>query len=316
MNHCSSKEAQALPKKKQVPNRLPPWFKQSLPQGSAFYDTEATIKHAGIATVCEEALCPNRTRCWSRKTATYLALGDACTRRCGFCNIHFTRKPQLPDPKEPDKIAQSAKMLQLKHIVLTMVARDDLEDGGASALVNIIHSLHQELPKATIEVLASDFQGNLAALHTLLDSRLTIYNHNIETIERLTPLVRHKATYRRSLFMLQKAAEYASPNLKIKSGIMVGLGEQENEVKQTLKDLANHGVHIVTIGQYLRPSRRHIPVKNYVPPETFHYYRTVGESLGLFVYSGPFVRSSFNADQVLHELAEQTGKTQPQDSAS
>ena len=170
MNHCSSKEAQALPKKKQVPNRLPPWFKQSLPQGSAFYDTEATIKHAGIATVCEEALCPNRTRCWSRKTATYLALGDACTRRCGFCNIHFTRKPQPPDPKEPDKIAQSAKMLQLKHIVLTMVARDDLEDGGASALVNIIHSLHQELPKATIEVLASDFQGNLAALHTLLDS--------------------------------------------------------------------------------------------------------------------------------------------------
>ncbi|EPP36149.1 lipoyl synthase [Chlamydia psittaci 10_743_SC13] len=295
-----------MPKKNHERKRLPHWFRQSLPQGFTFSDTEKTIKHAGISTVCEEALCPNRIRCWSRKTATYLTLGNACTRRCGFCNINFTTKPQPPDPEEPQKIVQSAKILQLKHIVLTMVARDDLEDGGASALVRIINAIHQELPETTVEVLASDFQGNVDALHTLLDSRLTIYNHNVETVERLTPLVRHKATYRRSLFVLQKAAEHVSPNLKIKSGIMVGLGEQESEVKQTLKDLANHGVHIVTIGQYLRASRRHIPVKEYVSPETFQYYRTIGESLGLFVYSGPFVRSSFNADKVLHELAKQT----------
>lgn len=310
MNSCSSKKTPAPLEKKQRPSRLPPWFRQPLPQGFAFSETEATIKHAGIATVCEEALCPNRTRCWSRKTATYLALGDACTRRCGFCNINFTTKPRSPDPEEPQKIAESAKRLQLKHVVLTMVARDDLKDGGASALVRIIHAVRQELPAATIEVLASDFQGNIDALHTLLNSGLTIYNHNVETIERLTPLVRHKATYRRSLSMLQKAAEYTSPQLKIKSGIMVGLGEQENEVKQTLKDLADHGVHIVTIGQYLRPSRRHIPVKSYVSPETFDYYRAVGESFGLFVYSGPFVRSSFNADQILNELAEHIPKNQ------
>ncbi|BAE80852.1 lipoic acid synthetase [Chlamydia felis Fe/C-56] len=286
---------------KRFSERLPQWLRQVLPRGSVFTHTDATLKRTGLATVCEEALCPNRTHCWSRKTATYLALGDTCSRRCGFCNIDFSKNPLPPDPEEPQKIAESAKALQLKHIVLTMVARDDLEDGGASYLARIIHTLHQELPESTIEVLASDFQGNVDALHVLLDSGLTIYNHNVETVERLTPVVRHKATYRRSLFMLEQAAVYL-PNLKIKSGIMVGLGEQESEVKQTLKDLADHGVRIVTIGQYLRPSRLHIPVKNYVTPETFDYYRSVGESLGLFVYAGPFVRSSFNADMVLHNL--------------
>lgn len=188
-----------------------------------------------------------------------------------------------------------------------MVARDDLEDGGASCLVRIIDTLHKELPESTVEMLASDFQGNVDALHTLLDSGLTIYNHNVETVERLTPVVRHKATYRRSLFMLEQAALYL-PDLKIKSGIMVGLGEQESEVKQTLKDLADHGVRIVTIGQYLRPSRLHIPVKSYVTPETFDYYRRVGESLGLFVYAGPFVRSSFNADIVLQDMENKQSK--------
>lgn len=301
MNLCSSEEQ----KKKSPLGRLPKWLKQTLPRGFTFSDTEHALRNVGMPTVCEEALCPNRAHCWSRKTATYLALGDACTRRCGFCNIDFTKKPSQPDPEEPQKIALSAKALQLKHVVLTMVARDDLGDGGAHALVRIIQAIHQELPSSTIEILASDFQGNIEALHTLLDAHVTIYNHNIETVERLTPVVRHKATYRRSLYMLEQAAAYL-PNLMVKSGLMVGLGEQESEVKQTLKDLAQHGVRIVTIGQYLRPSRLHIPVKSYVPPEVFDYYREVGESLGLFVYSGPFVRSSFNADVVFQQLHQHT----------
>lgn len=284
-----------------LPQRFPTWLRQRVPHGSVFTQTDDNIKRANLFTVCEEALCPNRAHCWSKKTATYLALGKACTRRCGFCNIDFSKKPVPVDPQEADHIAQSAKSLQLKHVVLTMVARDDLEDGGAFALTQIIHKLHAELPEATTEVLASDFAGNFEALHTLLDSEITIYNHNIETVERMSPMVRHKATYRRSLSMLEEASKYA-PHIRVKSGIMVGLGEQESEVKQTLIDLADHGVSIVTIGQYLRPSRRHIPVKNYVTPETFDYYRSVGESLGLFVYAGPFVRSSFNADDVFQAL--------------
>lgn len=282
---------------KTKPKRLPEWLRQKLPQASAFSHTNSNIQRAGLATVCEEALCPNRAHCWAKKTATYLALGKACTRRCGFCNIDYAKKPIPIDPQEPEKIAQSAKHLQLKHVVLTMVARDDLEDGGAFALTQIIRKLQEELPESTTEVLASDFAGNISALHTLLDANITIYNHNIETVERLSPVVRHKATYRRSLSMLKAAAEYA-PHIKVKSGIMVGLGEQECEVKQTLRDLSEHGVSIVTIGQYLRPSRIHIPVKSYVTPKTFDFYRTIGESMGLFVYSGPFVRSSFNADEV------------------
>ncbi|MBQ8498947.1 lipoyl synthase [Chlamydia sp.] len=287
--------------KKSLPERFPKWLRQKLPIGRVFSQTDKTIKNKGLPTVCEEASCPNRTRCWSRHTATYLALGDACTRRCGFCDIDFTKNPLPPDPQEGEKIAASAKALGLKHIVITMVSRDDLKDGGASALARIVKTLHTELPEATIEVLASDFEGNIAALHHLLDSQIAIYNHNVETVERLTPLVRHKATYRRSLMMLEHAAQYL-PDLMIKSGIMVGLGEQESEVKQTLKDLADHGVKIVTIGQYLRPSRRHIPVKDYVSPETFNYYQSVGESFGLFVYAGPFVRSSFNADSVFEAM--------------
>ncbi len=293
--------SQTPPAKGRLPERLPIWLRRLLPKGQLFAKTDANIKHTGLATVCEEAMCPNRTYCWSKQTATYLALGDACTRRCGFCNIDFSKKPVDLDPEEPEKIAFSAKALQVKHIVLTMVSRDDLEDGGASGLARIIHKLHEELPQSTVEVLASDFQGNVDALHTLLDANITIYNHNVETVERLSPFVRHKATYQRSLFMLEQAAQY-QPGLRIKSGIMVGLGEQEVEVKQTLTDLANHGVSIVTIGQYLQPSRRHIPVKEYVHPDTFAYYQSLGKAMGIFVYAGPFVRSSFNADEVLHSV--------------
>lgn len=299
MNQLPPSDSSAT--KKSLPQRFPKWLRQKLPLGKVFARTDDNIKGTGLPTVCEEASCPNRTHCWSKRTATYLALGDACTRRCGFCDIDFTKKPLPPDPQEGEKIAASAKALGLKHVVITMVSRDDLADGGASALVQIITTLHRELPTATIEVLASDFEGNIPALHHLLDTHIAIYNHNVETVERLTPFVRHKATYRRSLMMLNQAAQYR-PDLMIKSGIMVGLGEQEIEVKQTLQDLVDHGVRIVTIGQYLRPSRRHIPVKNYVSPETFEYYRSVGEALGLFVYAGPFVRSSFNADAVFEAM--------------
>lgn len=282
-------------------SRLPTWLRRVLPKRQKLSSTQAVLHHNALPTVCEEALCPNKTECWSRQTATYLALGKTCTRNCGFCEIDYSHVPPPLDPEEPHKIAISAKQLQLKHVVITMVTRDDLPDGGASAIVEIIQELRRELPHATIEVLTSDFNGNTDAWRMVLDAKPDIFNHNIETVRRLTPIVRHKATYDRSLEVLAFASTNY-PHLLIKSGIMVGLGELENEIKMTLKDLAQVGVHIVTIGQYLRPSKRKIPVKAFVSPETFHYYTTIGSQLGLFVYAGPFVRSSYNAQHILQQL--------------
>lgn len=272
-----------------------------MPLNTVFQKTQGSINKKGLATVCEEALCPNRTSCWSRKTATYLALGSVCTRKCGFCNIDYSTTPPPLDLEEPKKISNSVKELNLRHVVITMVSRDDLEDGGASMLAKIVETVRQDSPQVSIEVLSSDFQGSVPALHHLLKTELDIFNHNVETVERLSPLVRHKATYGRSLKMLEVAAKFDS-SLWIKSGIMVGLGETEPEVRQTLRHLAEVGVKIVTIGQYLQPNRLKIPVKEYVTPETYDYYRSYGESLGLFVYAGPFVRSSYNADAVFDLL--------------
>ncbi|WP_213358270.1 lipoyl synthase [Chlamydiifrater phoenicopteri] len=281
--------------------RFPVWLRKSLPLNTAFQKTQGSINRTGLSTVCEEALCPNRTACWSRKTATYLALGSICTRKCGFCNIDYSATPPPLDPEEPQKISDSVRELNLRHVVITMVSRDDLPDGGASMLAKIVQTVRKDSPEISIEVLSSDFQGNLDALHHLLNTKLDIFNHNVETTERLSPFVRHKATYHRSLKMLEAAAKFDS-SLWIKSGIMVGLGETEPEVRQTLKHLAEVGVKIVTIGQYLQPNRLKIPVKEYVTPETYDYYRSYGESLGLFVYAGPFVRSSYNADVIFDLL--------------
>ncbi|MEG0037158.1 MAG: lipoyl synthase [Victivallaceae bacterium] len=279
--------------------RLPSWLRKTLPKGRALSSTAHNLKIERLHTVCEEALCPNKTECWSQHTATYLALGSVCTRRCGFCDIDHSLTPPLPDSGECDRIADSVVQLKLRHTVITMVSRDDLLDGGATHLSEIIHKIRCRSPKTTVETLSSDFQGNDESLKILLRAAPEIFNHNLETVERLSPLVRHKATYKRSLNVLSLAAK-ANVSMGIKSGIMVGLGEKEIEVKQTLDHLKNAGVTIVTIGQYLRPGKKKLAVKEYVLPETFSYYQSYGESIGLFIYSGPFIRSSYNAAEIIN----------------
>lgn len=283
--------------------RFPRWLHRSLPEGAAnLFATRTVLEGERLHTVCEEARCPNRLECWSKKTATFLTLGKSCTRRCGFCSIDFNQAPAAPDPEEPERIAQSVQALGLRHVVLTMVARDDLEDGGAQALVNIVYALRTRCPETTIELLTSDFAGNQQAWDCVLASRPDIFNYNIETVEALSPRVRHRATYARTLQLL----DYARTSKKVpftKSGLMVGLGETEQQVQQTLRDLHQVGCLIVTIGQYLQPTRNHLKVHTFVPPDHFEQYASFGRTIGIaHVYAGPFVRSSYNA-QNIYELA-------------
>ncbi len=292
-------------KNKKIPLRkFPSWLTKKLPLGNIMSSTQETLEQNYLSTVCEEALCPNRNECWTKKTATYLALGKECSRKCGFCNIAYNKQPPPPNPEEPFLIAQSVITLNLKHVVITMVSRDDLPDGGASHIAKIISTIRQKKPKTTIEVLTSDFLGNKEALYTVLKCQPEIFNYNIETVRSLTPLVRHKATYERSLQILKMASEY-SPNILIKSGLMVGLGEREIEVRQTLNDLSAHNVNIVTIGQYLQPNRLKIPVKKFISPEEFAAYQEYGIKLGLFMHVGPFIRSSYNAEETLTNIKHQ-----------
>ena len=283
------------PEEKEQRGRFPSWLHRKLPKGNALFETNAILREGSLHTVCEEAKCPNRLECYSNKTATFLALGKECTRACGFCDIDFSKNPKKPEADEPQRIADSVKQLGLRHVVITMVARDDLPDQGASHIVNIIQTIRKEVPSATVEVLTSDFSGNDKRLDIVLEARPEIFNHNLETVRRLTPRVRHKATYERTLSVLKKVkADGRAPF--VKSGIMVGLGETDEEVKETLKDLKEVGCQIVTIGQYLQPNRHKLLVKSFVTPEQFKTYETYGNSIGIqYVYSGPFVRSSYNA---------------------
>lgn len=283
-------------------SRFPKWLHHSLPSGIELNKTNQILQKHRLNTVCEEAKCPNRMECYSKKTATFLVLGSACTRACGFCDIDFTKIPQTPDATEPKRIALCAKELGLKHVVITMVARDDLPDGGVSHLIAIIQEMHLLLPHSTLEFLTSDLMGNFSALDLLLQQKIAIFNHNLETVERLTPRIRHKATYSRSLSLLQHASSNPSRKYFIKSGIMLGFGEEEEEVKTTLNDLYHSGSDIVTIGQYLQSNKNRLRVKSFVPPETFKKYEEYGLSIGIrFMYCGPFVRSSYNAHE-FHEF--------------
>ena len=275
--------------------RLPEWLHKTLPKGSGLHLTHGVIEKNRLHTVCEEARCPNITECYSKKTATFLAMGKDCTRSCGFCEIDFSKTPKELDPDEPEQIALSVQELGLKHVVVTMVARDDLPDGGASHLVKIVESIRKY--EITIELLTSDFQGNREALDLIAAVRPDIFNHNIETIKRLTPRVRHKATYERSLDVLQYMKQ---KKLTVKSGMMVGLGETEEEVFEALLDLKSAGCDIVTIGQYLKPSRHKLVVHEYIHPNQFKAYEEYGHQIGLsYVYAAPFVRSSYNANVVI-----------------
>lgn len=283
--------------------RFPSWLHRRLPKGSELQQTGQVLAEHRLHTVCEEAKCPNLLECWSHKTATFLVMGKECTRNCGFCDIDFSKTPKALEADEPLRVAQSVKELGLRHVVITMVARDDLLDGGSLHLVRVMEEVRRCNPNVTIEVLTSDFAGQQEAWQTILDASPNIFNHNIETVRELTPRVRHKATYDRTLeFLRYIAAHRPHGTLKVKSGLMVGLGETEEQVFQTLKDLKQVGCDIVTIGQYLQPNRHKLIVKSFVPPEVFKKYEVFGYELGLsYLYCGPFVRSSYNAHLAIEE---------------
>lgn len=280
--------------------RFPSWLHRSMPVGEGLFQTKKTL--LSQPTVCQEARCPNLTECWSKKTATFLVLGDHCTRACGFCEIGFSNAPPLPDPLEPERIRNAVLELGLRHVVVTQVARDDLSDGGAAHLVAIARAIRRGNPSVTLEFLTSDLEGNLKALSSLLAENLEIFNHNIETVSRLSPTVRHKATYERSLNLL-RFAKFEFPKTLVKSGLMVGLGESQEEVVAALRDLKEAGCDIVTIGQYLQPSRKKLRVKEFVHPDIFSFYEKEGKALGIAeVYAAPFVRSSYNAQEILEKF--------------
>lgn len=282
--------------------RKPSWLKVKLPKGQAFKHVNDLVKGNSLVTVCEEAMCPNRGECWSHGTATFMACGDVCTRACGFCATR-TAKPKPLDPAEPGKIADAVSRMNLNHTVVTMVTRDDLPDGAAAHMAAIIREIRKSSPQTVIEVLTSDFNGNEDALAMVMDARPHIFNHNLETVERLSPIVRFRARYRKSLHMLQRALEMAPGMVVTKSGIMLGLGETREEIKQTMDDLRAHGVTVLTMGQYLRPSARHLPVIDYIRPEVFDELRDVALGKGFrHVASGPLIRSSHHDANFRPEL--------------
>ncbi|MCH8274554.1 MAG: lipoyl synthase [Armatimonadetes bacterium] len=274
--------------------RLPEWLKIRIPRPDTIREVEAMMRKARLHTVCESARCPNLPECWSKRTAAFMILGDTCTRACGFCAIKVGR-PLGADPDEPENVARVCEDLGLKHVVVTSVARDDLADGGSTQFAETIRALHNRLPHTIVEVLTPDFKGDRGCIKTVCDASPEIYNHNVETVRRLQTVVRPQAKYERSLGVLETVKEI-DEKIYTKSGIMLGLGETRDEVVQTLQDLRRAGVDAVTIGQYLRPTMRHLPVNTFVHPNRFKEYEKIGEEIGfLFVASGPFVRSSYNA---------------------
>ena len=256
------------------------------------------MRDLNLNTVCEEARCPNLNECWNAGTATFMILGSNCTRRCGFCAV-ATARPSAPDPEEPRHLAEAAAQLKLTHVVITSVARDDLPDQGAGHFVRCIHAVRERLPGASVEVLTPDFRGDEHCLVTVLEARPDVFNHNLETVERLSLRVRPQARYRRSLAVLARARELA-PGVLTKSGMMLGLGESEAELDGALAHLADTGCRLLTLGQYLQPTPAHLPVDRYVPPEEFERWRRRGEQLGfLHVAASPFTRSSHHAAEAL-----------------
>lgn len=274
--------------------RLPEWLTIRLPRPDTIREVQGMMRAKNLHTVCESARCPNLPECWSKRTATFMILGNTCTRSCGFCAINVGRGEEV-DPFEPANVAKVAKDLALKHVVVTSVARDDLKDEGAEQFARTIRALHHQLPLTIVEVLTPDFKAKTDLIRVVTDAKPEIYNHNVETVARLQKVVRPQARYRRSIEVLEKVKELDS-SIYTKSGIMLGLGETREEVVQTLKDLRAAAVDAVTIGQYLRPTMRHLPVNTFVPPKEFAEYEKIGQDLGFaFVASGPFIRSSYNA---------------------
>jgi len=288
-----------------APGRLPSWARKGSPLALGAREVRVLLREERLVTVCEEARCPNLGDCFERKTATFMILGDRCTRRCAYCSIS-TAKPLPPDPGEPARLAEAAARLRLRYVVLTAVARDDLGDGGAGHFAATVAAVRAQLPEAEVEVLVPDFKGDLAALQVVLDAEPDVFNHNLETVPRLFPEVRPQGRYERSLSLLA-AAKRLRANQTTKSGLMVGLGETDPEISGALRDLRAVGVDMVTLGQYLRPTREHAPVARFVTPQAFRRLEDEAKSLGFpTVFSGVFVRSSFHAAEVYrnHQGAE------------
>ncbi len=276
----------------------PEWLRVKAPQWERVGGVKAVLRDLGLNTVCEEASCPNIGECFQAGTATFLIMGPACTRACPYCDIDFEKKPQPLDATEPERLAEAVHRMALNHVVITSVNRDDLPDGGASQFVQCIERIRQRMPGTTIEVLIPDLCGNWQALAVILSAVPDVLNHNTETVPRLYKRVRPQAQYERSLALLRHARELA-PWVYTKSGIMAGLGETPEEVEQVMRDLRSVDCDILTVGQYLQPSQKHLGVQAFVTPEQFERWRRAGEALGfLQVVSSPLTRSSYHAEQV------------------
>ncbi len=277
-----------------VARRHPDWIKVRAPGGEGFAATKRAVQDLALHTVCEEAHCPNLAECWGHKTATFMLLGDVCTRNCGYCAVAHGR-PVAVDPQEPARVAEGVARLGLRHVVVTSVDRDDLEDGGAGHFAATARAIKQRVPECAVEVLTPDFKGDVVSLAQVVDSPIDVFNHNVETVPRLYRRARPGGQYPRALSLL-RAAKRRRPALLTKTGLMLGLGEAREEIQRVLSDLAEVGCDIVTLGQYLQPSRRHLPVERYVPPAEFAEVREMALGLGFrHVESGPLVRSSYHA---------------------
>ena len=275
--------------------RKPSWIKVRLPNGREFWDVKQLVEGKHLFTVCEEAHCPNRYECWNQGTATFMIAGERCTRACAYCAVK-TAKPFPLDPEEPQHVADAVVHMKLRHAVITMVTRDDLPDGAAAHFAQVIRAVRKASPSTIIEVLASDLNEKPSSIRTLMAARPHIFGHNLETVERQTPIVRFRAQYQRSLRVLRMALDCVDGKVSTKSGIMLGLGETEDELFRSMDDLLEHGVTVLTLGQYLRPSRNHLPVVKYIHPDDFVRYEEVARAKGFrHVASGPLVRSSYHA---------------------
>lgn len=284
--------------------RLPPWLRTNLPRQGQFARTLRAVEDLAVGTVCQAARCPNMFECFGCGLGTFLILGPRCSRHCRFCNV-LGGAPAPVDPDEPRRVAEAAARLGLKHVVITSVTRDDLPDGGAGHFVRTMEAVRQACPQATVEVLVPDFCGDRAALEEVLAARPDVFNHNLETVPRLYALVRPQADWQRSLKVLARAVERG---MVVKTGIMVGLGEEDTEVLKAILQVAELGCRMMTVGQYLRPSRQHLPVARYVHPQRFAVYAAYGQSLGIASMAcAPLVRSSYHAGEGLARLAHQKG---------
>jgi lipoic acid synthetase len=281
-------------------DRKPAWFKRPAPGGPRYRELRALIESQGLHTVCQEAACPNIGECWERGAATFMIMGDTCTRRCGFCNVKTGKPEAPPDPLEPLRVAQSVKRMGLRHAVITSVDRDDLPDYGASAFVGVIRSIRRLAPGCKVEVLTPDFRGEEMPLARVVAERPDVFNHNVETVPRLYPLARRGSRFLRSCRVLRNARELGGGEVVTKSGLMVGLGEEKGELLEAFSTLREHGVQVLTVGQYLRPTRDHLPVARYWHPDEFRELERAAYAMGFeSVAAGPLVRSSYQAEQTL-----------------